>query len=155
MKKKIFAYTAILLLTGMLFFGCSPASQPKVEEAKNSTKSAVNSMEEARKTDVNAVKEKTAQDWQTFKKDMENLSGQNQARIKELRDKISAADAKNRARLNQDLDTLEQKNNELKKKLEAQKEEEKQKMEAVQTEFRRDMDELGKALRDFRVDNVK
>jgi hypothetical protein len=155
MKKKIFAYTAILLLTGMLFFGCSPASQPKVEEAKNSTKSAVNSMEEARKTDVNAVKEKTAQDWQTFKKDMENLSGQNQARIKELRDKISAADAKNRERLNQDLDTLEQKNNELKKKLEAQKEEEKQKMEAVQTEFRRDMDELGKALRDFRVDNVK
>jgi hypothetical protein len=155
MKKKIFAYIAIGLLTGALLFGCSPASQTKVEEAKNSAKSTANSLEEARKTDVNAVKEKTAQDWQTFKKEMENLSAQNQTRIKELRDKIAAADAKNRAQLNQDLDKLEQRNNEMKNKLEGQKEEDKQKAEAFQTEFKRDMDELGKALRDFRVDNVK
>ena len=155
MKKRIFTYTAIGLIMGALLLGCTPASQTKVEEAKNSTKSAMNSLEEARKTDVNAVKEKTAQDWQIFKKEMENTSQQNQARIKELREKIASADAKNRARLNQDLDKLEQRNNEMKKKLEAQKEEDKQKMEAFQTEFKRDMEELGKSLKDFTVDNVK
>src|SRR5687767_7998535 len=114
MKKRILAYTAIGLIAGALLSGCTPASQTKVEEAKNSTKATVNSLEEARKTDVNAVKDKTAQDWQAFKKEMENSSQQNQARINELRDKIASADAKNKARLNQDLDKLEQKNNEMK-----------------------------------------
>ncbi len=151
----IFAYTAIGLISGALLLGCTTESQSKIEDAKNSTKAAANSLEEARKTDVNAIKEKTVQDWQTFKKEMEHLSDQNQARVKELRTKIAAADSRNKARLNQDLDKLEQKNNELMKKLDEYKEEDKPKAEAFRTEFKRDMDELGKALKDFTVDNVK
>jgi uncharacterized protein (DUF305 family) len=155
MKQKILAYTAIGLLTTATFMGCSTASQPKVDEAKNSAKSAVNSLDEARKTDANVVKQTADQDLQAFKKEMEDLSRQNQARINELKSKIAASDAKNRARLNQDLDKLEQKNNELKKRLEEYREEDKQKAAASRTEFKHDMDELGKALKDFTVDNVK
>jgi len=171
MKSRIVIIGSLVLTASVLLFGCSEASQSKLEEAKSSTRAAANNIQgaansiaEAQRTDANAVQ--VAKDWSSFKNDMSQQIARNEDEIKDLRQKIAAADAKKRARLDGELDKLQARNNELKKKLEdendqikkkvgAEIEQDKQRQAAVQREFQHDADELGKALKNFATDDVK
>jgi len=173
MKSRIVIIGSLVLTASVLLFGCSEASQSKLEEAKSSTRAAANNIQgaansiaEAQRTDANAVSQQAAKDWSSFKNDMSQQIARNEDEIKDLRQKIAAADAKKRARLDGELDKLQARNNELKKKLEdendqikkkvgAEIEQDKQRQAAVQREFQHDADELGKALKNFATDDVK
>jgi hypothetical protein len=56
---------------------------------------------------------------------------------------------------NMELAILEQKNSDLKKKLDGFKEESKDKWDKFKAEFNHDMEELGKAFKEFTVKNTK
>lgn len=171
-NKTLFSIAIVLFTSGSLL-SCSEASQPKVDEAKNSSRAAANNLQnaanslaEAQRTDANVVANKTSKDWNSFKDDMNQQIARNEAEIKEIRKKIAAADAKERGRLNDELDKLQAKNNELRKKLDAEAkevknkvgaeiEQDKQRQASFQREFQHDSEELAQALKNFWTDNVK
>ncbi|MGD9627620.1 MAG: hypothetical protein AB7V18_00050 [Pyrinomonadaceae bacterium] len=173
MTERTVIVMALVLTAAAMMLGCSEASQSKVDEAKNSSRAAANNMQnaanslaQAQKTEANVVAQQAAKDWNSFKDDMNQQLARNEAEIKELRQKIAAADAKERTRLNGELDKLQARNSELKKKIEAENneikkkvgaeiEQDKQRQAAFQREFQHDADELGKAFRNFWTDNVK
>jgi hypothetical protein len=78
----------------------------------------------------------------------------NEKKIAEFKDKIAGENAENKAKLENKLAELEQKNKEMKAKLAAYKNNGNEQWDEFKTEFNHDMKELGKAFSDLTVKNT-
>ena len=139
MKNKIFTFAVIGCMAGIFLAGCGKTSEQKVEGAKQELKDA--------KADYLA-------EWQKFKTESEEQIKANEDRIDAFKEKMATADTKNtKAKYNEAVVELKQKNRELKKKLEEYKDEGESKWQEFKTNFSHDMDAIGKTMKDLFKDN--
>ncbi len=95
-------------------------------------------------------------DFKKFKKDSEAKIKDNEKKIADLKVKHSQMGAKELVDHQNKVSALEQKNTKLKSKLSSFKEDDsKGNWESFKVDFKHDMDELGKAMKDFSVNNKK
>jgi len=119
-----------------VFTGC----ENNREDAKEEVKQANQAMIEAQ-----AQFEK---EWQQFKSDAEMKISANEKKIDEFKKEMKSTSDKFKAKYENQVLTLEQKNIELKKKLNEYKYEGKDKWEEFKREFNNDMDSIGNAITD-------
>ena len=153
MKKVIFICTLITtIFAGMIFTSCESSTQ-KVEDAQANVEEAKKDLKEARQ-DAVAVAQKTAdaEAWKTFKSESELKIRGNETRIAELKEKMKTSGKTLDEVITKKIDQLEQKNKDLKAKMVAY-EKEQSDWESFKREFNHDMDELGKALKEFTINN--
>ncbi len=140
MKNNVFTLAVIGFMAGIILAGCGKPSEKKVEKATQ---------------DLKKVKAEYLAEWQQFKREAEQKIEANEKTIDQLKEKMKAAGPKLEAQYNKEVAELEQKNRDLKSKLADYKDEGKDKWEAFKQEVSSDLDGLGKALKDFTVDNTK
>jgi predicted RNase H-like nuclease (RuvC/YqgF family) len=137
MKKHILVMTVIGCITGMLITGCETTPKQKVEGAKQNLKNA----QAAYLTE-----------WQAFKKEAVKKIEANQKRIEAFKEKMTKAGSKVKANYNKEVAVLEQKNQDLKKKLDEYKDDGQNNWEEFKTNFNNDMDAIGKTITDLFTD---
>lgn len=153
MKKTIISYAiASTFLTGIIFTGCQSASK-KEESAKENVQDAKDELKEVRE-DANkeAQKVASAEEWKTFKTETQERITNNEIRIAELKVKMKKPGKILDGLYEKRIETLEQRNNELKMRLDNY-EKNQSDWESFKREFNHDMDELGQAFKDITVDN--
>lgn len=136
MKKNYLIAAVILLIAGLSFTGCN-----NQENAKDNVKQANQDM-----IDAQVQFEK---DWQQFKSNAELRINENQQKIDDFKTAMKSTSTRFKAKYENEVLTLEQKNIELKKKLNDFKYERKENWEEFKTTFNNDMDVLGNALNDL------
>jgi hypothetical protein len=141
MKSTYFLLAAIVFFAGSFAAGCNVNREKKVEDAKENVKEADQNL-------INA-QDQYEKDWQQFKNEAELKIATNEKSIDELKAEIKTASVKFRTNYEKEVVVLEQKNIELKKKVREYKYEGKDKWEEFKKGFNRDVDIVGKALKDI------
>jgi len=137
MKNKYFILSVILLIAGSVFTGCD-----------NNRENAKDDVEKANQDMIDAQVQ-FEKEWQQFKSDAELKIDANQNKIDDFKVAMKTTSTKFRAKYENEVLTLEQKNIELKKKLNEYKNERKENWEEFKKEFNNDMDSVGNALKDI------
>jgi predicted nucleic acid-binding Zn-ribbon protein len=137
MKNKYFILAGSLLIAGLFFLGCTDNK----DNAKDNVEQANQDM-----IDAQVQFEK---DWQQFKSNAELRINSNQQKIDDFKVAMRSTSTKFKAKYENEVLTLEQKNIELKKKLNDFKYERKENWEEFKTTFNNDMDVVGNALNDI------
>jgi len=137
MKNKYFILSVILLIAGSVFTGCD-----------NNRENAKDDVEKANQDMIDAQVQ-FEKEWQQFKSDAELKIDANQNKIDDFKVAMKTTSTKFRAKYENEVLTLEQKNIELKKKLNEFKYERKENWEEFKKEFNNDMDSVGNALKDI------
>jgi len=142
-----FASVAIAII---LFNGCKLATKDKdatvTGDPKESLVEAKESLDEARKDYV--LK------YEAFKLESDNKIAENEKIIAELKAKAKMDGDAAKQEFEKELAALEQKNQSLKEKMSYYKDEGSKEWESFKIEFDRDMDNLGKALKDLTKNNT-
>jgi len=142
-----FASVAIAII---LFNGCKLATKDKdatvTGDPKESLVEAKESLDEARKDYV--LK------YEAFKLESDNKIAENEKIIAELKAKAKMDGDAAKQEFEKELAALEQKNQSLKEKMSYYKDEGSKEWESFKVEFDRDMDNLGKALKDLTKNNT-
>ena len=146
MKNKIIGIAVIVCMAGTLSLGCGKTSEQKVEIIKENARDAQRSWHDAQ-TEYSS-------DWKTFLSESDQAINTNEKRIDAFKEKMDKAGFKVRAKYNKDVAALEQKNNEMKKKLKEYKDEGPIKWEEFKTNFKHDMDGIDKTMKDLFKDNA-
>jgi DNA-directed RNA polymerase alpha subunit len=146
MKKTKMILGSAIFLAGAVFTSCSNSAQ-KVENEKEKVVDANESLEEAN--------EDYAEDMAVYRKENAERILANDKRIAEFKAKIAVQKNDAKLKYEEQIGDLERKNIEFKKKLDSYEEPGADKWIAFKAEFSRDMDELGKALKDLTVKNNK
>ncbi len=102
-----------------------------------------------------AAQKEDAEDYRKFKKEAEEKIADNKERIAELKTKKANESNEVKAKYDKKVVALEQKNNDLKKKIDSCNDSKDSKWTSFKREFNHDMDELGKSIKDLTVDNAK
>lgn len=136
MKNKHLILAGILLIAGLSFTGC------------NNQENAKDNVEQANQDMINAQVQ-FEKDWQQFKSNAELRINENQQKIDDFKTAMKTTSTKFKAKYENEVLTLEQKNIELKKKLNDFKYERKENWEEFKTTFNNDMDVVGNALNDI------
>ena len=134
MKYKYFILAVFLLIAGSVFSGC----ENNREDAKEDVKQANQAMIE---TQAQFEKE-----WQQFKNEAELKIEANQKKIDDFKVAMKTTTEKFKAKYENEVLTLEQKNIELKKNLNDYKYEGKDNWENFKQKFNNDMDSIGNAI---------
>lgn len=154
MKKSIFNLAVIICIAGMVMISCKPAtkeeqqSQEKVEIAKDNLEDAKDSLSVARQT-------ASDEEWKAFRNSGDSIIRINDLRITGLKLKIKNTGSAIDTKYQENIAVLEQKNKDLKVKMDAYKNDVDSDWQSFKREFKHDTDEIGKALKDLRVDNKK
>ena len=141
MKNRYFVITVTMLIAGLVLSGFS----------MNRDKYVKNYQDKDKQASQGAKKEKSKFDkeWKEFKSNAELKINANEKRIDEFKVKIKTASIEVKADYDKEITVLEQKNVELKKKINEYKYEGKDKWEEFKQGFNRDMDAVGKALKNL------
>jgi len=137
MKNKYFVFAVILLITGSVFVGCNNDRDKDKENVEKANQDMIDAQVQFEK------------EWQQFKSDAELKIDANQNKIDDFKVAMKTTSTKFRAKYENEVLTLEQKNIELKKKLNEFKYERKENWEEFKKEFNNDMDSVGNALKDI------
>jgi hypothetical protein len=154
MKKSILTFAFATLAIGSIFTGCKNNTE-KEQAAQESVDSAKVAVAEAEEDLVEAKRAATAEEWQQFKDSTNAKIDKNKAEIAELKLKIKKTGKDIDNAYQRNIDTIEQKNKNLKAKLDSYKNDVDSDWQAFKREFNHDMDELGQSLKDFTVNNKK
>lgn len=153
MKKILFTIAvAITFTTGTILTGCQSseqkedAAEQKVEDAKEDLKDV------QQDANTEAQKVATAEEWKAFRSDTEVKIQNNQKRIDDLRVQLNKPGKTLDPLYAKRIETLENENNELRMRMDNY-EKSQSDWEKFKMEFNHDMDELGRSLKDFTVDN--
>ena len=134
MKTKYLILAGSLLIAGLFYTGCTDNR----DNAKDNVEQANQDM-----IDAQVQFEK---DWQQFKSNAELRINSNQQQIDDFKVAMRSTSTRFKAKYENEVLTLEQKNIELKKKLNDFKYERKENWEEFKTTFNNDMDVVGNAL---------
>jgi hypothetical protein len=99
------------------------------------------------RTNLEVAKKDSAADFQKFKKESELKISNNQKQITALKTKKSTESKEVKDKYDKKVLALEQKNNELKKRIETCNGQDKTAWEKFKIQFNKDMDELGKSIK--------
>lgn len=152
MIQKIYSLALATLIGGVVFTSCQSTAE-KTEAAKEKVKDAKEELKDARE-DENAKEHKSASadEWKTFRNESQEKIWANEKHIAELKVKMNRPGKLLDAAYSKKIDSLEEKNRELKRRMDAY-EKSQSDWETFKREFNHDMDELGNALKDLTVDN--
>ena len=152
MKTKILIFIAALFLSGTLMSSCkSKSSSEKVKNAEENLQDAEMQVSEAQIKLNKALSDSI----QLFKAESYRVISANEKSIAAFKQRIEKGNKANKANYEKAVLELEQKNSALKTKLETFNDKETDKWQAFKSEFKNDMKNLGKAISDLTVDNVK
>jgi transposase len=155
MKKSMIVFTAAVMLTGGIYSSCQTSAE-KADTAQVKVQDAKKDLTEAQKDAATAEqKAAEAQEWQAFKADTDAKIKENDTYIAEFKAKMKATGKKMDAQYTKSIETLEQKNKDLKARVDAYGQQGQSDWASFKREFNHDMDELGKALKDLTVNNKK
>jgi hypothetical protein len=152
MKKTIFTLAIATFAIGSIVTSCKPntekeqAAQENVDSAKVVVTEAEEDLDEAKRA-------ATAEEWQEFKDETNANIDDNNAKIAELKLKIKKTGKDIDNAYQKSIDTMEQKNKELKTKLDSYKNDANSDWKSFKREFKHDVDELGESLKDFTENN--
>jgi hypothetical protein len=141
MKTRGFIVVVILLMTGLVLTGFNIDIDKNVKDYQDKDKQAGQGLK----------KEKTGfdQEWKEFKSNAELKIAANEKKIDEFKVKVRSAGKDLKTAYNKEVVVLEQKNAGLKEKIKDFKFESKDKWVEFKQGFNRDMDVVGKALKDL------
>jgi len=148
MKKTVFNYTIVLLMTGAAFIGCQSASQ-KEQNASDQVIVAKENLESVEnQTQTDAIQLAESEEWQAFKiASLEKIQN-NEKVMADLRKKIKSSGKKADAAYDKKISELEVKNNNLKSRMTTYESDQTDWI-LFKTEFNKDMEGLGTALKEF------
>ncbi|MFA5973374.1 MAG: hypothetical protein WC780_13575 [Lentimicrobiaceae bacterium] len=146
MKKTIITIAvASILIAGSVFTSCKSPAQKEDAAQQNLT-------EAQNEANIESQKVATAEEWAAFKNEADAKIKSNEDRIAELNVKLNKPGKILDPIYKKRIETLEEQNRHLKVRLDVY-EKNNSDWETFKREFNHDMDELGKALKDFTVDN--
>ena len=135
MKNKYFILAGILLIAGSLLIGCDNSRENAKEKVQQANQEMI---------DAQAQYDK---EWQQFKSDAELKINANQKNIDDFKTAMKTTNKKFKAKYENLVLTLEQKNIELKKNLNAYQYVGKDNWEKFKQDFNNNMDSVGNALK--------
>lgn len=135
MKNKYFVLPAILLIAGSLLIGCNKTRENAKEKVEQANQDIVNAQAQYEK------------EWKQFKTDTELKINANKKNIDDFKAAMKTTNKKFKAKYENEVLTLEQKNLELQKKLNDYKYEGKDNWVKFKQEFNNDLDSVGDALK--------
>lgn len=141
---------AIIIASFIQLSSCASTAEKK-DTTNNSE--AAKDLSKA-KSDLTDAKKEYNEKYEAFKNESNNKIAENEEIITKLKADIKKMGKNAQADMDKSLNTLEQKNQQLKEKITDYKEEGNDKWESFKTEFNHDMDNLGKSLKDLTKDNV-
>ena len=141
MKTKYFILTGIILMNGLLLTRINFAQETKVEAAKEKVKDA--------KLELKDAQGESDKEFSKFKAKVDLKISNNEKSIAEFKVKIKTADEKFKIKYEKRVDTLEQRNVELKKKLSEYKYEGKDQWIIFKRGFNHDLKVVGNAIKDL------
>jgi hypothetical protein len=152
MKSKIYTLAFTALIAGSLLTACSSDAE-KEAAAKENVQDAKDELKEVRE-DANAEAQKVAnaEEWTAFKSETDLKIKGNEVRIAELKIKLKKPGKMLDPIYAQRIETLEQKNRDLAARRDLY-EKNNSDWESFKREFNSDIDDLGKALKNFGEDN--
>jgi hypothetical protein len=135
----------------MVLVSCKSGDQKEQNAVNDVAEAEQNLKEVAKENDEEKKETATADEWKKFKEDTDAKMQANEAKMTALSDQMKAKGKKLDDLYARKIDTLQMKNKVLKNKLDSY--DMKSDWNEFQKEFNRDMDELGKTLKDFTVNN--
>ena len=141
----------ILTMAAVAFFAVTATTSFGQSTDKKSDK-AREDLTEA-KQDLKEAQQDSVADYQIFKKDSEARFLKNEKSLADWKVKVPKSDVNLRAEYQKNLADLNQKNADLKKRFVDYKQNGETKWSSFKSEFNEDMDDLGKELKDFTIDN--
>jgi len=153
MKKLIFIPMVAIFSIATTFISCKPSA--KEEAAQENLQIAEDDVQDAKEDLAEAKRQANAEEWQSFKNDMNTVIEKNDAKIAELKQNIKNSKKEANVEYEKKIDALKEKNEDLKVKMQTYKNDADSDWQSFKREFNHDTDELGKALKDLTVDNKK
>jgi gas vesicle protein len=152
-------------MIGILLTSCGEKSKQDATEVKDDLKELNKDLKQGAIHTAEEIKITLTEEWDKFKTASEYIIQNTEKEIKDLRERISKTSKKDRKKLNKQLDELEQRHLILKDKLAVRSkkfkenlvefnEKAKDNQQQFKREFNRDMETLGKALKELLKDNV-
>lgn len=138
MKHKYFILTTIIIIAGTIFVGCN---NNREEDTAESVKQANEDLQDAKVQYEN--------EWEQFKSNVEAAITKNEERIEVLKKEMKSTSNEFKAKYENKILTLEQKNIELKKKLNEYKYDGEKDWQEFKQEFSNDIDTLENALNEI------
>ena len=165
MKTNILSLTISVFISGILITSCGEQSKQDATEVKDDLKELNKDLKQGAIHTAEEIKITLTEEWDKFKTASEYIIQNTEKEIKDLRKRISKTSKKDRKKLNKQLDELEQRHLILKDKLAVRSkkfkenlvefnEKAKDNQQQFEREFNRDMETLGKALKELFKDNV-
>jgi hypothetical protein len=147
MRNKIIAIAAavVLFLVFTAIIGCQNAG----EKNNQITQDSIMQIKPDSLADQNTVSD----DWLKFKTESEIKIKDNEENISAFKEKMKKAGTGIKAKYNEEVANLEEENRKMKKKLEEYKNDGKTTWSDFKTGFNKDMDKIGKAVKDLTSDN--
>jgi predicted nucleic acid-binding Zn-ribbon protein len=146
MKKTTLGF-AIILIIGTISLPALGQQNKKAEKARKDMAKA--------KIDLQEAKIDSVADYQKFKNEADLNIAANQKTIAELRTKKADDNKELKEKYDKQVMALEDKNEELKKRIDGSAHVKTSKWSSFKQEFNHDMNELGRAIRDIGVNNMK
>lgn len=140
--KSIFGILTIILLAGLT--ACNSPSK-QVESAEEDVSEA--------KEELRQAEEDYKIELANFKRESNQQIIENETAIAKFKAQMATSKKELKASYEMQIAAFEQKNAEMKLRMEAYEEDGMDKWQSFKTEFNHDMDELGKSLNDFTIDN--
>jgi hypothetical protein len=150
MKKLILSLAVVAFMAGTLSTSFGQVVDKKSEKARENLKEEKKDVVVA-KHDLAVAKKDSVTEYQTLTKESDLKFKSNEKSIADLRATITKSNSTAQASDQQKVSLLEDKNNSLKKELADYKELGQTKFTAFKTEFNRDLAQLAKELKDFKV----
>jgi chromosome segregation ATPase len=152
MKKSLFKIAAVAVLATTFMTSCQDSTK-KEAEARKDVEEARTDLNEAKTELANARKAATEEEWQSFKASTNATIDQNEKRIVELRSQMKKTGQSMDDEYAKRINELEARNREIKQKVDAYKNRASDDWETFKEEYNSDMDDLGRSLNNFTVDN--
>gem|GEM_PF-812555 len=155
MMKIIYKLNLLIAILFILIFAQCKTGDQKESDAVSEVQNAKLKLKEvaaANKDEKNETA--SAQEWKKFKADLDAKIMQNDERIATLKRQMIRKERELDDLYNRRMDSFQVKSKNLKDRLESYNGVQSD-LKVFRTEFERDMDELGKSLKDFTIDNKK
>lgn len=153
MRKSIFVTAALVVITGVILFGCDTSSE-KVKDAREDVKATSADVLVAKKDLQQAIKDST-EDFHRFHRESEERISNYEKNIAELKVRIAAEKKANRTKYEKIIADLELKTAAMKADLKEYNEDGKDNWAEFKIKFNRNMDDIGNSITNFFTNDKK
>lgn len=160
MKAKILSLAAILFIASTIITSCDEKNKKDATDVEQDMMETNQEIDDQTNEVTETSRAELNQDWDNFVATSDELYNKREEEIKGIRAEILNSDKEKRARLNQEIDDLEQKNKSLKERIDTRTESVKNDLsdlneksiedhKEAQRILKRDMDDIGNAIGNF------